>query len=202
MSQIDNLEQLWQTQAVRADMKGEEMRRIIIQKMSKFDRTIRRRNQREIIASLVGALAFGWIAWGQVSWLSRLGSIVILASYAWIIFYFLRYGSGPADPDPDQDAAGFQRALMAKIDHQIRLVRSAKYWCLLPLYMGLLLLSAGDVQAHAAAGTPSPQDAISPLVCTLVFALIWWANDVYAAGKLRQWRARLESGDHGGGFEC
>jgi hypothetical protein len=202
MNKPDDLELLWQTLPVATDVKGEEMRQIIMQKMSKFDRTIRRRNMGEVAGALVGAIGFSYIALGQTYWASRLGSAMIMATLVWIIYYFLRHGSGPADPNPDQNATGYQRALIAKIDHQIRLVRNAKFWFLLPMYVGLLLLTAGDVTAHAAAGKLTWRDAVGPVFYTLVFAVIWWANDVYAAGKLQHWRTRLESGVQVGDLEC
>jgi len=202
MNNPDDLELLWQTLPVATDVKGEEMREIIMQKMSKFDRTIRRRNMGEVTGALVGAIGFSYMASRQTYWVSRLGSAIIMATFVWIIYYFLRHGSGPADPNPDQNAAGYQRALIAKIDHQIRLVRSAKFWFLLPMYFGLLLLTAGDLIAHAAAGKLTWIDAVGPVFYTLVFAVIWWANDVYAAGKLLHLRTKLESGVQEAGLEC
>ena len=202
MNKCDELEQLWQTQPVSREMKGEEMREIIMRKMAKFDRTIRRRNLREVCGALVGAIGFIYIASRQTYWISRIGSAIGLATFVWIIYYFLRYGAGPADPDPGQDAAGYQRALVAKIDHQIRLVRSAKLWFLLPMYVGLALGTAGDVITHSAAGSLSWRDAVAPVLYTVVFAAIWWANDVYAAGKLQHWRAQLVSGARTLDLEC
>ena len=194
MNQPDELDRLWQTQPLQTEVKGEEMRQIITQRMARFDRTIRQRNMREVVGAFVGAIGFSYMAVRQTYWVSRLGSAMIMATFVWIIYYFWRHGSGPEDLNPDQNAAAYQRALISKIDHQIRLVRSAKLWFLLPLYVGLLLLTAGDVIAHAAAGLATWRDAIGPLFYTLVFAVIWWANDVYAAGKLQHWRTKLESG--------
>ena len=51
MNKSDELEQLWQTQPVLSEIRGEEMREIIMQKMTKFDRTIGRRNLREVSGS-------------------------------------------------------------------------------------------------------------------------------------------------------
>jgi len=198
MTGRDNLESLWRTQPVDTNMKGEEMRQVIIQKTARFDRTIRRRNMREVIGALVGAVGFSYMAWAQTSWISRWGAALVLATFIWIIYYFLRHGAGPEDPDPDQSAAAYQRALIGKIDHQIRLVRSAKYWFLLPMYVGLLLLTAGDVMTRSGGSGVTWKDAFGPALYTIVFAVIWWANDVYAANKLRSWRTQLENGTQPG----
>ncbi len=53
MNKPDELEQLWQTQPVETDMKGEQMRQIKLRKTEKFDRTIWWRNTREVVASAV-----------------------------------------------------------------------------------------------------------------------------------------------------
>ena len=58
--------------------------------------------------------------------------------------YIRRYGSSALpDPMPDQSLAAYRQALAAKYDHQIRLLRSAKFWCLLPMYLAVLVMLAG-----------------------------------------------------------
>ena len=53
MNRPDDLEQLWKTQPVDPAVKGEEMRKIVLKKTEKFDRAVRRRNMREMIAAVV-----------------------------------------------------------------------------------------------------------------------------------------------------
>ncbi|SRR5579864_5553599 len=190
----DELEQLWQAQPVETAMKGEEMRQIILRKMEKFDRTIRWRNLREVLASAVAGIFFGYLTWKQANGIARVGSALITAAMAWIIYYFWRYGSGPADPKPDQSATAFQNALVSKIDHQIRLLRSVKFWYLLPMYVGLLVFSTGAIQDHAVAGTLSWHDAIGPVLYTVVFGFVWWLNEGYGVTKLETWRTKLAAG--------
>jgi hypothetical protein len=202
MNKPDALEQLWQTQPVRTDVKGGEMYQIILHKTEKFERTIWWRNTREIVASAVAGTVFAYLTWKQANGIARLGSAFITGTMVWIIYYFWRYGSSPADPNPDQSATAFQSALISKIDHQIRLLRNVKFWYLLPMYVGLLVFSAGGIRDHAATGTLSWRDTIGPALYTLFFASVWWLNEGYAVRKLERWKIKLAAGIRPGDADC
>ncbi len=194
MNQPDDLEQLWKTQPVEAAMKGEEMRKIILKKTEKFDRMIRWRNIREYAAALFVVPVFLYYTRIMPNNLARLGCIIVVAGALWIVYYLWRHGTGPSDPLPDQSLESYQHALIAKYDHQIRLLRTVKCWYLLPIYVGLLTLSVGQMQQHAAMGAITWIDGVGPVFYTLVFGGIWWLNEVYAVRKLEQRRMRLTSG--------
>jgi hypothetical protein len=194
MNQDYDLEQLWRSQPVSPALKGEDMRKIVLQKMEKFDRKVHTRNRSEVIVAGLTAMAFSYFVWAQQNSLARLGAAIVVASLIWIVFYILRRGTGPVDPNPDQSLAGYRSALVSKIDYQIRLLRSVKYWYLLPMYVGLLTLSAGWLQDRAAVGGLTGKDAIGPVIYTVIFGGIWWLNEVYAVRKLRAWREQLASG--------
>jgi hypothetical protein len=202
MNGPDELEQLWKTQPVDPAVKGEEMRKIILNKTEKFDRTIRRRNIRETIAALVVAVAFTFIAWGERNAIERAGSMIVAAGALWIVYYMWRRGVEPPDPSPDQTLAGYQRALVRKYDHQIRLLRSVKFWYLLPVYVGLLTGSAGLLKEQDEKGALTWLAAMPPLFYTLVFAAIWWLNEIYAVRKLERMRDQVTSGIDAGGGQC
>jgi len=202
MNQPDELEQLWKTQPVDPAVKGEEMRKIVLKKMEKFDRTIRRRNIREMIAAAVVALAFTGVAWGQHNAIERAGSIVLVAGALWIIYYLWQHGTEPSDPNPDQTLAGYQNALVRKYDYQIRLLRKVKFWYLAPIYLGLLIGSVGLLKELADKGTLTWSVFLFPLFYTLIFAGIWWLNEVYAVGKLRRMREQVASGLEDGETQC
>ncbi|MBV8807314.1 MAG: hypothetical protein JO033_01455 [Acidobacteriaceae bacterium] len=192
-----NLEELWKSQIVDTGTKGEQMRRIVLEKTATFDRMIRLRNETEILAALLVVAAFSYFAWLQRNGLERAGSIVIIAGALWIVYYILRHGAGPEDPSPDQTISSYQRALVRKYEHQIRLLRKVKFWYLAPLYIGLLTGSVGILREHAKQGTVGWADAILPLLYTLVFAGVWWLNEVYSVRKLQRWRAQVLAGAEG-----
>jgi len=164
---------------------------IAMERANRFDRMIRLRNWRECLAALAVTVGFAWIAWHSPNALARAGHWVVAASGVWYGFYMLRYGRGAPLPGPDRSLGDFQQALLRQYEHQIRLLRTVKYWALAPAYVGLLLASAGIVEANKAAGLPAWPQLISFAVYTSVFGAVWWANEVYAVRKLRGKRARL-----------
>jgi hypothetical protein len=209
MNTPDELEQLWKTQPVDPAVKGEEMRTIILNKTAKFDRTIRRRNIRETVAAFAVAVFYFYATWVQRNGIARFSSAIIATGALYIVCYMWRGGSEPAsnslslrDPKPDQTLAGYQRALASKIDHQIRLLRSVKYWGLLPMFVGLVIGSIGIVKEHAEKATLTWVDGIAPLLYTLVFSGVWWANEVWAVRKLERMRAKLMAGGEEIGAPC
>jgi len=202
MNRPDDLEQLWKTQPVDPAVKGEEMRKIVLKKTEKFDRAVRRRNLREMIAAVVlAAMGFSG-AWLQHGAIERASSIILAVSSLWIIYYVSRYGAEPPDPNPDQTLAGYQRALVRKYNHQIRLLRNVKFWYLAPLYAALLTGSLGYFKDRAARGALTWADAIMPLIYTLIFAGIWWLNEIYGVRKLERMRAQVTSGTAEGESQC
>jgi hypothetical protein len=164
---------------------------IAIKKTDQFDRMIRGRNWRECAAAALVAVIFGAAAYWAHSGLVRAGNLVVAASGLWIIFYTLRYGHEVPDPTPDQSLAGYQRALLRKYDHQIRLLRNVKFWYLLPPYAGLVLGSYGVIAEHRAANGPGWSNFLGPAIYTAVFAGVWWLNEVYAVGRIKRERTRL-----------
>ena len=202
MNPPDELEKLWKTQPVDPAAKGEEMRKIILNKTEKFDRTIRRRNVREMIAAAVVAVAFAGVAWAQRNAIERAGSIILVAGALWIIYYMWRYGAEPPDPNPDQTLAGYQQALVRKYDHQIRLLRTVKFWYLAPIYVGLLIGSVGLWNEQAGKGGSTWFAFLFPAIYTLIFAGIWWLNELYGVRKLQRMRERVTSGLEDGETQC
>ena len=143
MNGQDELHDLWCSQPSLKTGRGEDMLRFVQSRTNRFDRAMAVRNWIECVAAGVVAAIFGFSALGAEDALARAGSLVIAASAAWIIFYLLRYGRGP-QLDPGQDLRGYAQALVNRYDHQIKLLKSVKYWYLLPPYLGLLLGTWGS----------------------------------------------------------
>jgi len=60
--------------------------------------------------------------------------------------------------------------------------------------VGLLFGSAGMLKEHAEKGTLKWLDALGPLFYTLVFAAVWWLNEVHTVRKLQRKRTKLMAG--------
>jgi hypothetical protein len=178
------------------------MRQIILKKTEKFDRTIWWRNIRETVAAAVLAAMGAYGAWAQHDAFGRASSVILVAASLWIIYYMWRHGTEPPDPNPDQTLEGYQRALVLKYDHQIRLLRNVKLWYLAPLYAALLTASMGTFKERAVRGALTWLDGLVPLFYTLLFAGIWWLNEVYGVRKLERLRAQVTSGIAEGETQC
>lgn len=191
MADHDELHQLWRCPAGCPSMKGEVMLALAMQKAHRFDRMIQMRNTFECAVALVMAAVFGRWAWHAPNTLTGVGRWVVAASMLWIVYYLLRYGREAAPPNPDQTLVAFQQALLGKYDHQIRLLRSVKYWYLLPPYAGLLLISAGMLSDLVAAHLPMWPVSLAVAAYTLLFGALWWLNEIKGVQRLQRDRARL-----------
>ena len=193
MNGEDELQKLWKSQPPCGSVKGNDMLEIVEKKMQKFDRMIAWRNRVECIAAAAVAIFFTWTAVHVPNILMKAGSLVVAGGGVWIIYYMLRHGNVKATVDPSKNLANYTQALVERYDHQIRLLKSVKYWYLLPMYVGLLILSMGISLQRAKEGAPAWLDVIGPALCTLVFGVIWWLNEVPAVRRLRNERAHLLS---------
>jgi hypothetical protein len=192
MNGEDELRKLWCGQPLRAEATGEELLALVQKRMWHFDRMIAVRNTVESIAAGLVAASFGWLGLRAHDPLMKVGFFIVAAGAAWIIYYLVRYGNISVSADPSQSLADYRHALAERYDHQIRLLKTAKYWYLLPIYVGLLITSVALFlqQGWRTAGW---WDFEMPALYTIAFAAVWWLNEVYSVGRLRRERARLLS---------
>ncbi|MGA7255111.1 MAG: hypothetical protein WCF17_12415 [Terracidiphilus sp.] len=163
---------------------------LVQRKTMEFDRKIFRRNLRESIAAAVVTALFTWMAFHALNGFERTGLLIVAASGLWIIFFLLRYGRASKPADSAQDLCVYRQALVERYDQQIGLLKSVKYWYLLPPWIGLMLNTAGLMLNHVHKGTPIWPDFVAPAIFTAVFAFVWWLNEGYAVPKLRAIRDR------------
>jgi len=192
MNGRDELRELWSSQPP-CEKKGEDIVVIVQKKIRHFDGAIAVRNLVECIAAGIVVLCFGWLGVRTHDALMRAGFLVIAAGGAWIIYYLIRYGNTSVSVDPSQTLVDYTRALVERYDHQIRLLKSVKYWYLLPPYVGLLITSAALFLERRKTASLSWHDLAFPTFYTAVYAAVWWLNEVYSVGRLRKQRARLLS---------
>ena len=165
------------------------MLELVEKQMRSFDGKISARNLREYIGGGLVAVIFLWIAFHSPTPLIRAGALLVVASGLWIVFYLRSYGRPSAPPDPSQNLADYQRALVERYDQQIRLLRSVKFWYLLPMYIGLLVMSVGLAKQHS--GPLVLSDFLAPAIYTAIFIALWWLNEVSAVQRLQNDRAKL-----------
>ena len=121
-----------------------EILRLVQTQSDAFDREIRRRDWIESIAAAAAALFFGALAWLESSLLVTAGGLLIVAGCVFIFWHLRRTRTQFAAPESAEPVK--QRLLRErdKLDAQIRLLKSVLWWYILPLLIGLLLVTVGD----------------------------------------------------------
>jgi hypothetical protein len=180
----DDLVGLWQDTRLPGPDPEKLARRVAAMALRRFDRVIAWRNLREYAGSLLVLLfaVWRWRAGGERLQASAMIVAVLIVSGA-LWWQHRRVRS----PDPAADARSYQAALLARIDHQIRLLGTVRYWYLLPLYLPVLL------QVGLAWPTHPVSAIITLVVVTAIYVGLARLNERLAVGLLRQERARVAS---------
>jgi hypothetical protein len=195
MSLDDDLRELWVGEPDHgASGAAEELLDLVRRKSARFERMLVTRNLVECLAAVLVAAFFARYALsGAPNVVARIGAFIAAGSAVVIIVHLVRHGRSPAPLDPGQDLATYTAAMLAQYDHQIRLLKSAKYWYLLPMYVGLLVASAGNFVERARLGLFGWRDLGGPAIYTIVFGAVWWLNEIAGVRRLRCERSRLVS---------
>lgn len=179
----EELMRLWQgTRASPGE--SERLAREVLTRVWRFDQKIFRRNAREYIAG-GGMIVFfaGMLLFGR----DRVGALIGLLSVSFVMLH-LWWNHRHLQPlDPAADVAEYKAALLARIDTQIRLLRSVPYWYLLPL-------SVWPVWVFAQLWARNPWGAAVMLLFGLsVCCGIGWLNVVWGVRRLRARRLSVEA---------
>jgi hypothetical protein len=191
MDANDELRELWCSQSDPIAITREKLIMLVQKKTRQFDRFILIRNLLESASALAVTVMFAAMAARATDALQRTGLLIVAASGLWIIIFLLRYGRASAPADPDQGPNGYRRALVGRYDRQIRLLKSVKYWYLVPPWIGLLIGSTGEVLHEFHDGRLGWQHFVGPAIYTAFFVFVWWLNEVHAVARLRAERARV-----------
>jgi len=182
----DELRQLWNSDSGgRCDTAG--LLRQLERTASGFDRTLRYRDLRESAAGAMVAAVFLWFAVHDRSPLERAAHVWLAACGVWIAYYLWRYARASRKPAPEQTLLAYQQALLSRYDRQIRLLRSAKYWYILPFWAGLLFSAAAGLERTS----NTTAFWLVAVWVTLGNAVVWWLNGVAGVRYLRNERHKL-----------
>jgi len=194
----DELSELWCSQPCASAATKEDLVRMVEKRTRQFDRFILVRNVLESISAFAVTVIFAAMAARAPDVLQRAGLLIVAASGLWIIAFLLRYRRASFPADPSQELSCYRRALVERYDREIRLLKSVKYWYLLPPWIGLLTGSAGVILHAFRNGRLGWHDFIAPLIYTAFFTGVWWLNEVYGVAHLQAERARVLTiaGDH------
>jgi hypothetical protein len=167
-----------------SDEAPERVARTIMAQVWRFDHTLFWRNAREYAAGIVLLVVFlGQLVMGD----DRIGALVGIGSVGFVLGYLWWKHRGLQPLDPAADVTAYRAALLARIDDQIRLLRSVTYWYLLPLFLPSLwqAVHVWDRSPWAA--------AVSLVVVVAVFVFVRWLNVTAGVGVLLATRANVES---------
>lgn len=179
----DELMLLWQ-QGASSEPDPEEVARLAAKAtVTRFDKMIARRNLREYLG--YGAI-FAFQAWRAVSdgvWLQAAFTTVCAALS---VGYLWSQHRRVTEPDATADARNYQSAMLARIDHQIRLLRTARYWYFLPLYVPALMTMVATWQRgrHTAA-------ILGWAIVSSIFIGLLWLNERVVVRFLWKERAKI-----------
>ena len=173
---------MWQESTAPGPLDAGELARGIAAKVDQFDRKIRWRNIREYVG---GGLLIGWFLWIARIPSGRFIAAAGIVAVGFVMIYMWRSHWATPRLDPALDAMSYRRALLDRYDHQIRLLRSVKYWYVLPMYLWMLLVVVST--------PPSPARVPVFLGMTLFAGFVVWLNESYGVRKLRAARKKAES---------
>ncbi len=180
----DELMDLWQESAMPAPDRAEIARLAGRAAMSRFDRTIRSRNLREYGAGFGVIAFFGWqLAHGRFVELD----VAAIAAVLFVLGFLWNHHRHIAPLDPSTCASDYQAAMLSRIDSQIRLLSSIRYWYLLPFYVPIVWVTViASRRSLIVAG-------LFFLLATLLYAVIAWLNEKVGVQHLIRQRTRIEA---------
>jgi hypothetical protein len=180
----DDLMLLWQQGVSEAPEPAEVARLAARASMRRFDRVVSRRN---VVESLAAAVVLAWFGWNIAIGEHRLANAVSFGCVAFVVGYLWWYHRGARVPDAAADAAAFHAALLARLDRQIALLRTVRYWYLLPLFVPPVLTALAIWEKSR------PAAVVFLVFVGALYVGLGVLNERVAVNRLLDERARLEA---------
>lgn len=189
MPPSDELGNLWNSESGGGKCDTPELLRQLERTARGFDRAIRFRDLREIAAGVLGGALFLWLAIHDRTPLERAAHLWLAACGVWIVCYFRRYSKISRKPAPEQTLLTYQQELLERYDRQIQLLKSAKYWYILPFWTGLLFSAIAGLERTG----DLARFGLMVALVTLLNATLWWLNEVIGVRCLQNKRRDLSA---------
>jgi hypothetical protein len=180
---------IWQDGAANEAVEGIEWKQRIEEWAHAFDRRIFWRNLIEYGAGAVVLLRSGLeFASGERHWTAPFSSAVITC---FIMGYLWQKHRKGRPVGPEANAAEYRAALLARIDEQIALTASVRYWYVLPVWIVFAVVFVMGA-ARAPNAVRVAQFGLEFLLATAVAAAVVWLNERYGMRALTDVRRRVE----------
>lgn len=186
---LDDLKISWRSMQRQCDtVRIDEIANRIGSRMSRFDRSIRRRDTIENLAAFFVVVMFSIILFNSSDWVTFIGaSIVILAAIVIVVILNVTrlYYPTPAGLSIKQHC----QLELAKVDRQIFLLRNVVWWYVGPLMLGCCVMSFAD--------GPFVASLISCGIYVAIGFFVYWINQRAVAENLlplqQELRAAIET---------
>lgn len=170
MTSFDDLQAVWQTADDSAPEIGPEALAAIRTEADRFDRAIRWRDRREYAAAAFVAVMFAR-GFPSASPVGRVGVVLAVLGAAFVCAWMWRAQRQRPPVAPGAPLAEALRVALARVEIQIRLLRTIAWWYLLPLMVGPLLMALSGFAAAVTSETAS-RDLAEVSVALLLGGLV------------------------------
>ncbi|HEX6047906.1 MAG TPA: hypothetical protein VFZ21_01510 [Gemmatimonadaceae bacterium] len=139
---LDDAKVDWDAQTPVWTLSDDDVLALVRSEARRFDRRIRLRDWREMIAGGVGVALIAPVAVNGNT-LTRLGVAVLIVGFIGIAIKLHRARRVRGADRTDAPVAEMLRAERAKVEAQIRLLESVLWWYLAPIAIGVVMVFAG-----------------------------------------------------------
>jgi uncharacterized membrane protein YbaN (DUF454 family) len=181
----DDLVRLWRESLLPSPDPERLANQVARLALRRFDRVVSWRNVREYAAALA---VVGFAVWRFMAGDDFLQAGAIVGGTAFVAAYLWFQHRRLPRLDPAASGRDYQAALLARIDRQIALLGSVRYWYLLPLYVPVLVQVVHAWQTHQRAAA-----VLMLVVVTALYAALAHVNERLAVNHLKEERARVAS---------
>ncbi|HSH44486.1 MAG TPA: hypothetical protein VK966_01400 [Longimicrobiales bacterium] len=139
---MDELKELWQSQGTEGAPAPEaEVLATVKRKAADMEKTIRRRDRREVVVAVVVS-AFFLPLLLEPSWVVRAGVLLYVATSG-ITWYRLRRARLSERDDPAASMLDTVRTERRRVEAQIQLLDSVAWWYVIPFALSVILIFGG-----------------------------------------------------------
>jgi hypothetical protein len=167
----DSLKQLWADSSAdqRIDISAEKLIESINLKLTRMDRSIKRRDRSEIFLAVLFIFLFGWWIFAVQPVLAKIGSAIIFINCILVIRKLLNARKINLPGQPGEEIKNHLNISLKRVQNQIKLHDNIFWWYLLPFFIGIVCIYYGYVASKLA-------NALYTLITAGVYGYIWRLN--------------------------
>ena len=172
----------------------DEVLSYVVTRSEEFDRKIRWRNRREWIAGTVGLVFIAGLMSLFESTVEIAFGVSIAALVVGLCLHLWLKGRAEGPVDPSLSRPRYRATLEKRFSKQIRMLRCAAYWFLLPVFV-----TGGATVWSYLSGSQGKADWFYCFLILTVAVTGWWANNIDGVKAIRsEWekvRRALDDGE-------